>query len=117
MRRIGRGLRRLGGLLGAGVVIALGCGPGSASGGGDTGSTSAGSDGGSSSASGSGASGSGTGPTDPDCGVVKLEDVAQGVGGFVLDGESERDYSGLSVSGAGVVPGRADFLHDWKKRL
>jgi hypothetical protein len=37
--------------------------------------------------------------------LVSLADVAQGMGGFVLDGEAYNDESGSSVSGAGDVNG------------
>jgi hypothetical protein len=43
------------------------------------------------------------GKTDTD--RVLLEDVAQGVGGFALDGEGDSEYAGKSVSGAGDVNG------------
>jgi hypothetical protein len=46
--------------------------------------------------------------TDP----VALSDVALGIGGFVLSGESESDYSGSSIAGAGDVngDGRPDLI-------
>jgi len=37
--------------------------------------------------------------------AVELEDIAQGIGGFALDGIAERDFSGMAVSGAGDVNG------------
>lgn len=40
-----------------------------------------------------------------DSSIVQLTSVAQGEGGFVLDGEAEGDQSGSSVSGAGDVNG------------
>ncbi len=40
-----------------------------------------------------------------DTATVQLTSVARGQGGFVLDGEAERDQSGRSVSGAGDVNG------------
>jgi len=44
--------------------------------------------------------------------LVSLADVAQGIGGFVLDGEAEGDLSGFSVSGGGDVngDGHADLV-------
>jgi len=43
---------------------------------------------------------------------VLLSDVAQGIGGFVLDGQNERDESGSALGNAGDVngDGLADFL-------
>jgi hypothetical protein len=38
---------------------------------------------------------------------VPLADVAQGIGGFALDGEAQDDHSGCSVSGAGDLNGDA----------
>jgi hypothetical protein len=40
-----------------------------------------------------------------DTGAVALADVAQGIGGFSMDGEAQGDWSGFSVSGAGDVNG------------
>jgi hypothetical protein len=42
---------------------------------------------------------------------VELEDVAEGIGGFAVDGEESNDFSGVSVSGAGDVDddGHADI--------
>ena len=37
--------------------------------------------------------------------AIQLSDIAAGSGGFVIHGESERDYSGYSVSSAGDVNG------------
>ena len=37
--------------------------------------------------------------------AVELEDIAQGIDGFALDGIAERDFSGMAVSGAGDVNG------------
>jgi hypothetical protein len=45
-----------------------------------------------------------------DTDMVALADVAQGTGGFVVDGESQYDEAGYSVSGAGDVNG--DGLDD-----
>jgi hypothetical protein len=35
--------------------------------------------------------------------AINLSDIAAGTGGFVINGESTRDYSGDSVSSAGDV--------------
>jgi hypothetical protein len=35
--------------------------------------------------------------------VINLSAIASGTGGFVINGESENDYSGYSVSNAGDV--------------
>jgi hypothetical protein len=43
------------------------------------------------------------GKTDTD--PVALAEVAQGIGGFAVDGEAEGDFSGVSVSGAGDTNG------------
>ena len=83
-------LRRLGALLGPAVVVALGCGETSTS---DDPGT------------GSGSAGTGTGTTGPGCGAVQLTDVADGIGGFVLVGETPSDRSAYEVSGAGDVNG------------
>ncbi len=40
-----------------------------------------------------------------DTAPVQLSSIASGMGGFVLDGETEADQSGISVSGAGDVNG------------
>jgi hypothetical protein len=40
-----------------------------------------------------------------DTGPVSPADVAQGIGGFAVDGEAELDYSGMSLSGAGDING------------
>jgi hypothetical protein len=40
-----------------------------------------------------------------DTNAVQLGDLAQGAGGFTLDGEAEGDYSGKAVSAAGDVDG------------
>jgi hypothetical protein len=81
--------------------------PGASSSGGSTGTGSAGGD--DSSASGSDDD---TGSTEPPCGAIQLADVALGIGGFALDGESEGWASGRSVSAAGDVDGDglADFI-------
>ncbi len=42
--------------------------------------------------------------------AVELSDIETGSGGFVINGVSAFDYSGVSVSGAGDVNG--DGLHD-----
>ncbi|MBA5249260.1 MAG: hypothetical protein FE834_06990, partial [Gammaproteobacteria bacterium] len=42
--------------------------------------------------------------------VINLSDIAQGTGGFVINGEKARDFSGYSVSSAGDVNG--DGLDD-----
>jgi hypothetical protein len=42
--------------------------------------------------------------------AIELSDIAAGTGGFVINGESARDYSGRSVSNAGDVNG--DGLDD-----
>jgi hypothetical protein len=42
--------------------------------------------------------------------AINLSDIAAGIGGFVINGESARDYSGCSVSSAGDVNG--DGLDD-----
>jgi hypothetical protein len=85
----------LGGLLGPAVVVVMGCGGETAGGG--TGSTPE------DESSGAGTTGTETGTTEPEC--IPLADVAMGTGGFAVDGESEGDYSGVSVSGAGDVNG------------
>jgi hypothetical protein len=36
-------------------------------------------------------------------GAIELSDIVAGKGGFVINGESGRDYSGYSVSSAGDV--------------
>ena len=46
----------------------------------------------------------------PDGAVVKLAQVTKGDGGFALDGQQSRDYSGFCVEGAGDVNG--DGLDD-----
>jgi hypothetical protein len=43
--------------------------------------------------------------------AINLSDIAAGTGGFVINGESTRDYSGDSVSSAGDVNG--DGLDDF----
>ncbi|MBA5249257.1 MAG: hypothetical protein FE834_06975, partial [Gammaproteobacteria bacterium] len=45
-----------------------------------------------------------------DTNAINLSDIAQGTGGFVINGEKARDYSGRSVSSAGDVNG--DGLDD-----
>jgi hypothetical protein len=37
--------------------------------------------------------------------AIELSAIAAGIGGFVINGESARDYSGCSVSNAGDVNG------------
>jgi hypothetical protein len=61
---------------------------------------------------GSGASGSSsatgsqdTGTANPACDPIQLADVAQGIGGFAMDGEADGGYSGWSVSGASDING------------
>jgi hypothetical protein len=49
--------------------------------------------------------------------AINLSDIAAGTGGFVINGESTRDYSGDSVSSAGDVNGDGfkDCLHQHHK--
>jgi hypothetical protein len=46
----------------------------------------------------------------PNTNAIELSDIAAGIGGFVIIGESVGDYSGCSVSSAGDVNG--DGLDD-----
>jgi hypothetical protein len=46
--------------------------------------------------------------------AIELSAIAAGIGGFVINGESARDYSGCSVSNAGDVNGDGlDDLRHW----
>jgi hypothetical protein len=47
--------------------------------------------------------------------AIELSDIAAGIGGFVIIGESAGDYSGHSVSSAG--DGNGDGLDDLIKNI
>jgi hypothetical protein len=117
-------IRSLAGVFAPAALLTLGCAPARITDDGGTGSDATGADGGASSSgsssggssSGGGSSGDGSGPGSPGDGgtgteplpppcAIPLSEVAQGIGGFVLDGEAEGDRSGFWVNGAGDLNG------------
>jgi hypothetical protein len=104
------------GVLGAAALLVLGCEVRHS--GHDTGTGTDGTTGGSSSASSSSSSSSSSGGTGdpgtsaPDCGPIPLAEAAQGIGGFIMDGEGSGHELGFSVSHAGDMngDGRADLV-------